>query len=418
MKTTSTIYTLLLAFAPCACGQPEVPSETGFDSETGSPIDHEPGLLEPGECLTDKQEDVFGYKYQCEGSFFAHIGGVYDDEPFSFFVPQMKLTNFGPGHDPYEIPKVMACCGEYDDEMTFEEQPHFAENCMMDFRQQACLSLALGLKKLIDDGTVPLLYRGKAVDVQKYLAQNWGACVQNLVDIQDAPDLLSARWDLPTEGPWNPIEDVFVEIDIATLDGVYAPEGPATCESLHVNNHTFFGEESASPDSSDLDLEWGEGRLNGPTYGPLPVSGRGPLASLASSCTDPFCSTLRISDDASDGSWTLEEMVLFVDGEFVVTDGQLSQTLTDVRLELYGPAAGKVTQGASGGLSHLIPAGGAHFVVAGKTDGQAVTIPVINSSPLLANKASASWSFAPFSIDYLDEMGGRWKLELSAMDWR
>src|SRR5690606_13641366 len=114
---------LSLVLLIAGCGETKNPAAGAFDDggsadgtgETGgSPPDVGAGLLDPGECLADPRPGAGGYKYQCEGSFIAYIGFTYDNEPLALYIPAAEFTDFG--HEPYEQAKVMACCGEYDDE--------------------------------------------------------------------------------------------------------------------------------------------------------------------------------------------------------------------------------------------------------------------------------------------------------------
>ena len=277
-----------------ACGETIDPDEGGFgDSaraggtgdEPGSPADVGAGLLDPGECLADARPGAWGYKYQCTGAFFARVGATYDGDDYLIFVPGNSNTPFGDGWEPYEQAKVIACCGEYDYETDFEDQPTVAESCMLDFRQQACISIAVGLAKLIDDGDIPNPL-GKATDIQNWIAQNTTACIAGLVDTDPDPLRLEALWNLPSTGPWSPqLSDVFVEVIYASLtaDGVYAPEGgPDTCESLNDNNQEVFTDQTVPPLSAgfDVTLESGGGFLLGPVYQGARVSGSGDFGSL------------------------------------------------------------------------------------------------------------------------------------------
>ena len=94
-----------------ACGETIDPSEGGFgDSasysaagETGGTGGSEgvgPGELEPGECVADPKDGVWGYKYQCGGYFMAHIGFMYEGEPGELWIPRFGETHFGDAMSP------------------------------------------------------------------------------------------------------------------------------------------------------------------------------------------------------------------------------------------------------------------------------------------------------------------------------
>ena len=145
------LFVPVALFLATGCGQTQDPVdgsfEDGLGGETGNlPQDFGSGELESGECISDPREGVYGIKHQCDGWFFARIGYTYEGDSPWFPIPEPDTVSFGPDDEPYEQAKVMACCGEAEEGKTFYEQPHFAESCLLDFRQQACISLAIGLQ--------------------------------------------------------------------------------------------------------------------------------------------------------------------------------------------------------------------------------------------------------------------------------
>ncbi len=416
-----------------ACGETSDPAEGGFGDSASASADETggtgqnpenpdvgPGLLDPGECLADPREGAWGYKYQCGGAFFAEVGATYDGEDYSVFVPSNYTTGFGENWEPYEHAKVIACCGEYDFDASLTDQPTVAENCLLDFRQQACLSIAVGLAKLIDDGTIPS-FGGKAIDVQNWIAQNSTACIAGLVDTHPSPTRLEARWELPANGPWAPqLSDVYVEVFYAQLleTGIYAPEdGPAICTSLNDNNNVFFTDQTQPPLSAgfDVKLESGSGSLLGPVYLGGRVSGAGSFASLTTACTDPNCSYAQFSTDAS-GTWAIDRMQLFVDGRLIVSNGTDEETLDDVRIELYRQVLGTV-QTTLLGTQYVIPARAAHFVVSGKSGDDIVTLAVPNATEITATMSAGEWTVDPFDLVYVDDASNTWTLTVGSSDW-
>lgn len=385
------------------------------------PPDFGTGLLGPGECLTDERPGVWGYKYQCKGAFIAHLGVTHNGNDYAFYIPAVVTTPFGDGVEPYEHAKVIACCGEYDETKYFHEQTTFAENCLLDFRQQACMSLAAGLKTLIDEGTVPLVFRPKAKKVQNWIAENTSACIAGFVDTHANATLLQATWNLPDDGPWTPtLDDVYVKIDYASAASVYRPEpGTELCNSLHDNNDKLFADLSGTPlpNSYKVELDEADGDLLGPVYGGSRISGAGDFASLATSCSDPYCSIASFSDDSTTGSWAIDRMVLYVDGPLVVSNGVSNETITDGRIELYKQAHGTITY-VGGVFEYTIPAGAAHFLVVGASSGDVATLPLPNTTDITATLLSNGvWLFDPFEIEYVDDLSNTWTLTVNASEW-
>lgn len=167
------LFGIPLCVLLAACGETIDPTEGGFgdvaslggsDSEgTGGPApEPNTGELVPGVCIADPKPGVYGYKYQCGGYFMAHVGFVYDGDPYAIYIPTLGQTHFG--DEPYEDAKVIACCGPADPTLDAWDQPATVlESCMLDFRQQACISMATSLAAMINDGTVPDIYKAKAM---------------------------------------------------------------------------------------------------------------------------------------------------------------------------------------------------------------------------------------------------------------
>ena len=412
-----TFSLLALTLTVGACGQPIDPVAGNFGgSETGG---YEQGPMAPGECIfTEPQEGVYGYKHQCNGAYIASIGGLYNEQEFLFYIPQADINPFGDGHEPYEQTKVMACCGEYDSEQE-EYWPTYASNCMSDFRQQACRSLAAGLETRINDGTVPVAVKGKAVEIQKWIALRTTECMDALEaeDEFGAPDWLGSTWDLPNNGPWAPdVSDVYLTIYWAEIEDVYLPEEPEICHSLHDNDTNVFTDQSSTPliNAYPVELDEADGDLLGPIYGAGRINGSGDFASLSTSCSDPFCSTASFSVGSS-SDFAIDSMVLYADGPLVVTNGTLAETVTDVRIELYEQALGFATCVTS--CTYTVLAGDAHFVVVGVNGGDDATLALPNSTNITATVSGGVWSLDPFEIEYVDDLSETWTLTVNSSEW-
>ncbi|MCA9684274.1 MAG: hypothetical protein KC457_18910, partial [Myxococcales bacterium] len=269
---------------------------------------------------------------------------------------------------------------------------------------------------------IPGAYKARAIDIQNWIAKNTTECIKGLVDTNDGPTGLSARWDLPNDGPWTPeLTNVYLEINIATLDSVYTPDVAATCTSLHDNDDAFFTKPATPlvpPDT--LALTTGEGALHGPDYGNGPLSAKASFAAADNDCEAPWCSTASIWADKQ-GNWSIDAMQLRVAGALRIADSSESALISDVRIELQAPAAGQWGLVKDQPV-YQIPAGGAHFVLVGRADDEWVTLPVSSSSAITASRSdpehAPGWSLDPFSIDYHDDLGRQWTVAVGASDWQ
>jgi len=392
-----------------ACGETIDPERGNLDDVD---IGYDPGHLLEGQCIQEGTPDVIGTRLQCEGSFFAHIGFTYNDEPLALYVPSIDGGKFGPGYDTYEEPKVMACCGPLNTALELSDQPAIAENCFADFRQQACMSITDNLKMLIDAGKIPAGYKDRAIEVQNWMANHTTDCFNGLIDTNDASTVLMARWDLPNNGPWSPdLTDVYVQIDVAFVTDVHSPaDNPLTCTSVHDNDGTIFSKPiTPIGPSTVLTLGQGSGQLQGP------ASAFAEFTAIATACTDPWCSTAVLSAD-DQHNWSIDALTLRVAGDLRVSDGEDQVLIHDARLELQAPAAGTWTT-VDDKTTYMVPTGAAHFIIAGRYDDDWITLPVPSSSEIRATRTKDQWSVQPFTVDYLDDAGQRWTLTVDAATW-
>lgn len=418
LSTTCVLLTL-------ACGETIDPTPGGFsdsasfsaaDGTSTGHLDVGPGELGPGECVADAKQGVWGYQYQCGGYFMARVGATHDGDPYEIWIPKLAHTYFGDGHEPYPEAKVIACCGLTDTSLSIWDQPPaYGENCLLDFRQQACTSIATGLATLINDGTVPNVIKDKATDVQHYLAEHGDECISALMfDQDDNPIYLEeARWNLPDEGPWAPqLSDVFVEIKFAIITDLYLPDEPATCVDLSDNDGAVFTPPEA-PLINVLDVDLDEG--GGGIVGPGRISATAPFASLSTDCIDRYCSIATFSTAAD--KFAIDRMLFYVDGDLRVTNGTDSESISNVRVELYDQAIGSITGGGRAPTVHTIAAGQAQFLVVGHAAGEWVTIPVLTTTPIVAHETGGTWSLDAFALEYVDDMGETWTLRVDASQW-
>jgi len=248
-------------------------------------------MIEPGQCLTNGKDGpmgpAFGYKYQCGGYFHSEI--VYESEGavYAYSVPAILDSWFGDGYEPYKEAKVMACCGEYDDAKAFEEQKHIGLNCIMDARQQACLSMVIWLGGHIKQ--VSGSRKTTVTAIRDYIKDNLSECMAGLGDgfpSDLAYNVHSSTWYLPT---------LAAELDLVVgIWDVHAPATPELCNSLTHNDGNVFSQESSPlAYTIHLDLDEADGDLLGPVHGGGPVTASAAFASMMTSCSVPSCSYAR-----------------------------------------------------------------------------------------------------------------------------
>jgi hypothetical protein len=298
----------------------------------------------------------------------------------------------------------------------WDQPPAYAENCLLDFRQQACFSMAIGLATLINNGTVPDVLKPKAIEIQHYFADHIDECIAEFkFDEDTAPHFLeNARWDLPDDGPWSPAElsDVYVKVNFALITDLFQPEQPDTCTDLDSNNgYVFTPPPLPLINVYDVDLDEGGGGIVGPNR----ITASAPFASLSTDCTDPHCSLATFSTEGSD--FAVDQMLLYVDGDLRVTNGIDSEAISNARLELYGQAHGNITGGGRRPTLHTIPPGQAQFLVVGHAIDEWVTIPVMNSTAIVAREAGGSWTVDAFALEYVDDAGSTWTVRVDTTDW-
>jgi hypothetical protein len=213
-------------------------------------------------------------------------------------------------------------------------------------------------------------------------------------------------------------EDLFAAaLDFSVyITDVYAPEMPDTCFGLDENNGDLFSENSTPlTNTYYLELDEADGSLLGPLYGGFRVSASDDFASMTSSCIDPFCSYASVSADAIN-NWSIDEMMLYVDGSLLVSNTIVSESIDNVRLELIGSAPGTWTT-IGGQDFYEVAAGDAYFIVAGKGDDEWATLTVSNSTAITATESSGEWTFGSFDIQYVDDSTDTWTMAVGPAVW-
>ncbi|MCA9697835.1 MAG: autotransporter outer membrane beta-barrel domain-containing protein [Myxococcales bacterium] len=424
-RNTPHLVVVMMLASTLGCGSTLDAAEDGHDDEAsayGESADGDPpsGPLQPGVCIADyRDEYTIGQKYQCNGAHLSHLGLTYNNVDYLFYMPSDGTGGFGQGYEPYEHTRVMACCGKQELELPIAELPTLAENCLLDARQQLCISLTNYLAFLINDGQFPGAAKKEALELQNWIAAHTQTCMDGLVDDNSLHEVLQARWDLPENSDWSPVlSKVHFEVHQVGLLGAYLPEFPEPCASLDENNDDplKLTPQPVGPPNF-IALEQGDAAIVGPDYGTGPISGSINLASTATQCIDPWCSQANLSQDPK-GNWSLDAMVLYGSGDLSVHDNSDNEIIEGTRVELQASAKGHWTL-EGGAPVYRIPAGAAHFIVTGRYDDELVTLPLPNSSEIIANhNGQSGWSFAPFEIGYRDDLGQPWTLQIQASRWR
>lgn len=223
----------------------EIPGATFGYEETGSyetgytVVDVGGGLLENGECVAPEKPGAFGYMYQCQGYYVSTFHYNFDNELYTINIP--RSTWFILGNEPYEFSKVMACCGPYNDQLDFDQQPIYAENCILDAREGACSGLITALSQHIAK-MLPGAHKNALKELADYLSPLVSQCVYQLGDgypLNPYNNLVASwyidkDWDHP-----DLADDAELKLNV-NITGVDAPESPASCTGLNFNNTWQF----------------------------------------------------------------------------------------------------------------------------------------------------------------------------------
>lgn len=318
----------------------------------------------------------------------------------------------------------MACCGEYDPELAFLDQPQFALNCIMDSRETACYSAVHALIK--ERNSLPNGGRKDAVDeILSYLHTDQGLteCIAGLGDSFPVPIIFnshSAEWVL--DHTWVTTDLYGAELSYAVaISSVSWPEYDypnlmETCNSLGYNNLMVFDDtEPPLEYQAYATLEEADGTLDGPLYGSGYIESFVGFASTLNSCDEPLCSHISLSEN-SIGDWSIDDMALFVDGYFIIDNGSSAATMDRGYLELSGPARGTWEE-FFGVTTYEIAVGDAVFMAGGASDAHTGFLTAYNSTPIKAVYITGEWSFSTFDLEYNDPFYGTFVLTVDASTW-
>ncbi|MCA9683306.1 MAG: hypothetical protein KC457_13995, partial [Myxococcales bacterium] len=104
-------------------------------------------------------------------------------------------------------------------------------------------------------------------------------------------------------------------------------------------------------------------------------------------------------------------------GELLAHDSLDSEPIEHARIELQASAPGHWSLEGGTPVYRVSP-GAAQFLVVGRAADEWVTLPLPNSSEIVASvDEQGHWSFAPFEIAYRDDLDQPWTLRVQASRW-
>ncbi len=411
-----------------ACSWVVSPDECiGIDdgkSDGNDEVGESGGESDSGPACISEPDGTTRTLHQCNGNIAGSISftalGKTCAETLGAQSACEEIHSFGA--EPYELSKVVACCDPWGPDSDIDE---YLTYCSVDMVQQICSSISTRLKKLIDDGELPATAETTAI--QKWIATNQGECYKALWggNMADQPGEVVGSWAVPNKLAWKTlVKDFTVTIDASAATDVKLPEDLADyidCVDNNYNNTEIFESNTPSPPGITNTFALAsaaEASLLGPFLWGGRVSGAEHLASQASGCTSPWCSNARITVASNRGTWTLEDMNLFVDGTTTLDNGELSLDVDCASIRLYGISPGVIVEEPSGAAVYEVPPGTAHFLVAGASSQGIGLYLLTNSSPIRARESGTGWSFDQFVLELVDGNGAAWMLRLPTTIWK
>ena len=191
------------------------------------------------------------------------------------------------------------------------------------------------------------------------------------------------------------------------------------CQSANGNDDEVFEGAPAPSGGTIYGVELAhavDGMLSGPSFFGSDVS--------ATTTFDPLCAAkgcsnaeLWVNPDNAE-LLGVEEIELFSDSFSVTNDGGSLMTVESARVALYDRAEASVVYDMWGApVGYVIPTGGAFFLLAGMAANKYDHYIASNSSPITITPFEGIWLLSSFDIDYTDESGSLWEIEVGASDW-
>lgn len=154
----------------------------------------------------------------------------------------------------------------YDDELDFEEQPIYAQNCILDARESACMSTVLALTQHIAK-MGPGGHEDALIELRDYFRERVEQCVFELGDGYPLTfyNSIDASWGIEREWNQPDLGDIVTLYLDVLIDGVEADAPPLECEDLELNNTwLFYSESQPQIYATEVVLDEGDASLVGP----------------------------------------------------------------------------------------------------------------------------------------------------------
>ncbi len=417
------------------CGEDEVGSTDAEEGtsvgdstdETGGPV-----ALEPGECVGNYDPDVVGYRHQCEGSVDFSL--EFDIPLFPGAENCIDMQNKIPDHqlcteshtfgsEPYEQAQVANCCGPWDGNLANEDL--YLTLCEADLANQLCFTLIDRLKYHLSNNHFPG-FESQAQSIINSISTDIGDCTKQFRtnDVDASPSRLDSKFELGNSAMWPAFVDFTITVKIGEITSFSIPEQPEEwleCNGIQGNDGDTFPKPQGFFGGTPYDTLLASpmtASLEGPLVLGAPVSGQAVIESLATKCSDPWCSSASFVVDASTGEWAIETMELFTASNITLTSDLGGYELADVRFTLADIAPGTLEDAST----HVVSAGEASFWIVGRAADDPTSVErflATNSTDIVATRRPRTnvWYLSEFEIEYIHFSGGAWTITVPASTW-
>lgn len=391
------------------------------DGETGGGIEQ----VSPGACIHNTDEELVGVRYQCVGELHASFDfdGPANNNCNSLLGDFCSETHFfGPPEDTYESPAVMACCGEYEANLGYMDE--YLKFCALDIIDQVCLSIAKRIEKAVEDGSFGA-YGGQASKLQQFIAQNQALCFQELLanDSNPADNEITSFFSVPNDPDWSSLENMVIKIDNGTIaENLALPADPndwLECNGANDNDDEVFEGAPAPSGGTIYGVELAHavnGALSGPSMFGSDITAS---ATFDPRCAAKGCSNAEFWTDPNNTEVLgVEEIELLTDAFSVNNESGPLMTVESAKIVLYDRAeAPAIYDGWGTLIGYEIVPGGAYFLLVGAAANEYDHYLASNSSPITITPFEGLWLMSSFDINYVDQSGSLWQVEIGASDW-
>ncbi len=406
--------------------------ETGGSDSTGG--DGSPDPLGSGDCVGNFNPNVLGYRHQCEGSVdfslefdIPFILGSKNCIDMQDKIPDNQLCteSHGFGTEPYEQANVVSCCGPWDGDPEHEEP--YIRFCEADLADQLCHTLVARLEHHLDWNH----FAGFEVEAQNIInaiSANLPGCTAKFLanDSDPSPARLDSFFKLGNDAAkWPSFVDFTIDVEIGEITGFSSPEDPQewlTCTGLQGNDGEIFpkpeGLVSGTPYATLLASPT-QASLAGPLILGTPVSAEANFHSVATGCSDPWCSRATFVVDVTAGEGAIDVLDLYAESNVTLRNQLGSYELAEVRIELDDVALGHFDEQTT----LVIGAGEASFWIVGRDAHDPTSIQrflAASATDIVATRriGSTAWYLEPFVIEYVHFDGDVWTVGIPASTWQ